>query len=149
MLFVKIIAGKAVAATTDDRSHESRFRHECRWDWPTFARAEEVAAQLNEYAAKDANGRLPRYLATDSGPGCYPRYDVIEAPQVGDPVSYGFNGDYYPDGTVTYVTPGSCYLVRTSTGNTYRRRANSAHWAQPGGTWALVPGHHEERNPHI
>lgn len=85
------------------------------------------------------------HIAVDEGPYTSPRFDVIRAPAVGDKVSYGFNGDYNPDGEIVRVT--AKFTVTTSTGNTYRRRRLSSSWFRPGGVWGLVPGHRSERNP--
>jgi len=76
--------------------------------------------------------------------GITPRYDIVEAPAVGDEVSYTFNGDYYPDGVITKVSKK--FQVTTSTGSKYYRRGQSACWIKTGGTWALVKGHVSDRN---
>lgn len=85
-------------------------------------------------------------IVADHGPAVWPRFAIIVRPAVGDPVSYGFNGDYYPDGHITYVGT-SLREIRTSTGNTYYRRKKSAAWIKKGGTWGLVRGHIDRRNP--
>lgn len=89
------------------------------------------------------------YAAADAGPHCSPRFTVFRFPAVGDPVSYGFNGDYYPDGQIVKVGTGPKAKITTSTGSVYYRRKLSASWTKPGGTWALVHGHHDRRNPHL
>ena len=68
-----------------------------RHDLQSLAEAEMLAA-----AAQEATGKA--YLAIDSGGGCYPRFDVIEAPVVGEDVSYAFNGDYYPCGQIKSIS---------------------------------------------
>lgn len=75
-----------------------------------------------------------------------PKFSVVPVPAVGDKVSYGFNGDYYPDGEIVRVSKGNL-TVTTSGGHRYYRRGNTASWIQAGGTWSLVPGHINERNP--
>jgi hypothetical protein len=87
------------------------------------------------------------YLSYDQGPSHYPRYGVIEAPAVDDPVSYGFNGDYYPCGTITRITKG--WRVTTSEGKVFNRYKETAGWKMVGGTWGMVAGHVDERNPHF
>lgn len=141
MLHVKFQNGVAVEVKqklTDaeyaDRSWQSR------WDWNSFEQVEQIANQLSKPTEK-------QYLATDAGDGCFPRFDIIEAPAVGDPVSYGFNGDYYPDGYIAKISKK--YMITTTNGTTYRRRGNSGSWKKPGGTWSLVAGHIEEQNPHF
>jgi hypothetical protein len=71
----------------------------------------------------------------------------MEMPKVGDPVSYGFNGDYYPDGHITAITKK--FQITTSTGNKYRRVKSTSGWKRTGGTWSLVKGHIYEQNPHF
>lgn len=110
-----------------------------RNDIESFEFAQRLAASASKLGKRD-------YLATDEGTCCSPRYDVIEAPMVGDEVSYGFNGDYYPDGKITKVSE-SYNTITTSTGSTYRRRGDTGCWKKPGGTWSLVRGHVNERNP--
>jgi hypothetical protein len=87
------------------------------------------------------------YLPVDNTESTYPRFEVIRAPKIGDPVSYGFNGDYTPDGVIVKISPK--WMITTSTGHTYRRKGLRKSWLQPGGTWGLVDGHIDERNPHF
>lgn len=114
-------------------------RAEDRWDFT--AEGAEVIANFLTRQTGDV------HLMVDNGEHCAPRFDVIRAPKIGDKVSYGFNGDYYPDGEIISVT--SKFQVKTSGGHTYRRRKNSGSWLQPGGTWGLTQGHIDERNPHF
>ena len=87
--------------------------------------------------------------------------------KVGDPVSYAFNGDAYPDGLVAKITKkflttttGKKYslhlysdreLIKDETGRTVdaidvmREGFRSVN----GGTWALFHGHVYEQNPHF
>lgn len=85
-------------------------------------------------------------IVADQGAHVWPRFRVISPPAVGDAVSYAFNGDYTPDGTVVSVSK-SLRVVKTSTGNVYYRRRKSAAWIRKGGTWGLVAGHVSRRNP--
>lgn len=86
------------------------------------------------------------WLSCDRGSHVWPRYCIVQTPAVGDKVSYGFNGDYYPDGEIVRVSGGNL-TVTTSGGHRYYRRGNSPTWIQAGGTWSLVSGHRDERNP--
>lgn len=139
MITVRIQDGKAVEALTEfPRQWEPCFEN--RNDWRTFERAAEVAAQLTE-----ATG--VQYLATNN-PSCRPQFDVIRAPAVGDVVSRGFNGDYYPVGTVVKVGKGH-KTVTTSDGSKFWRRRETGSWLETGGGFALVQGHHDKRNPHF
>lgn len=72
-------------------------------------------------------------------------FDVIEAPRVGDKVSKGFNGDYYPEGEITRITPK--WQITTSTGAKFRRVKNTAGWRETGRGFSMVGGHIDERNP--
>ena len=64
-----------------------------RWDWSTFEAAHEVAEAASIFEGVE-------YIAIDRGAYTSPRFDVIRAPQVLDPVSYSFNGDSYPCGYI-------------------------------------------------
>jgi hypothetical protein len=113
-----------------------------RHDIADLDRAKAIAA-----SATKLTGEL--YVGVDSGKNVSPRFDVIRAPQLGDDVSYGFNGDYYPDGKVIHVTEGSHKVVKTDKGGTYYRYKDSGRWTREGGTWSLVRGTRNERNPHF
>jgi hypothetical protein len=102
----------------------------------------EHAGEIAESAQK-ATGKL--YLPVDSGSGVWPRFDVIEAPVVGEAVSYGFNGDYYPCGHIKSIS-ASFRLITTTGGQKFYRRRQSANWVY-GGIWSLVDGHRSELNP--
>jgi hypothetical protein len=136
MLTVTLNAeGKAVSASTESSREPNT---ESRWDWRSLERAEQVAAELTE-----ATGTL--YIATDAGPYVSPRFDVIEAPKVGDAISYAFNGDYYPCGEIERISD-SLRVIRSTTGRTFYRRRASGAWVSDG-TWSMVPGHISRMNP--
>lgn len=88
------------------------------------------------------------FLPCDHGSNRHPRYAVISAPRMGDPVSYAFNGDYYPCGHITKMS-SSFYRIQTSTGDVFYRSKHTAAWKMKGGTWWMVAGHHDKRNPHF
>ena len=115
-----------------DRAHFSRH------DFKTFEVAEEMAA-----AATQFSGVL--HIATDGGSGMYPRFDVIEAPKVGDAVSQSFNGDSYPRGEIVKVSKSLKKIV-TSTGHTFWRHKQSGSWIVNGYA-SMVSGHRHEMNP--
>lgn len=141
MLFFKLaLDGQVLDASTKTPEYGDRGNWTSRWDFKTFADATRIA-----HSATQNLGAL--FVPVDSGPYVSPRYDVLQAPKVGDKVSYGFNGDYYPDGEIVKVSPK--LQVTTSTGNVYRRRKQTGTWLRTGGTWALVQGHIDERNPHF
>ncbi len=109
-----------------------------RNDFKTFDRAKQVAAD-----ATALTGTL--HIGVDAGQWTSPRYDVIEAPKVGADVSYAFNGDYYPAGKIVKIST-SLRRVETSTGKVFFRRGESGQWVNAG-TWTMVPGIHDRRNP--
>lgn len=109
-----------------------------RHDIRSFAHAEQLAQQATELM-----GEL--YIATDAGAHVSPRIDVIRAPAVGDKVSYAFNGDSYPCGRITAISP-TLKKVTTSEGDVFYRRRQSGAWVK-GGTWSMVRGHVSARNP--
>tara|TARA_Y100001938_G_C7787805_1_gene281037 strand:+ start:268 stop:522 length:255 start_codon:yes stop_codon:yes gene_type:complete len=74
--------------------------------------------------------------------------DTINLPQVGDAVSYAFNGDIYPDGTIVSITEGTMRVIKTDTGNTYYRKSGTTCWKRDR-TWSLIKGHTSERNRHF
>lgn len=131
------------AYTADERPQDvDRDEFTYRGDLKSFEEAELLA-----YAATRDTGDT--FLPVDQGSGHYPRYDVIRAPKVGSPVSYGFNGDFYPDGYITKVGGTNCSRVYTDTGSVYNRYRKSGAWIKRGGTWSMVQGHRDERNPHF
>lgn len=136
MLYVALNADRrAVFASKDYAGHANT---ETRNDWKTMARAEEVAAQLT--AATGA-----QYLATDAGPNVSPRFDVIEVPVVGAEVSRYFNGDGYPAGTILRISQ-SFKRIETTEGVVFFRRGKTGSWVNDG-TWSMVPGRVNDRNP--
>lgn len=116
-----------------------------RGDIKSFEHAQVLAEQAGDLVASKLCGKT--FLAVDAGSHVHPRYDVILAPRVGEPVSYGFNGDYYPDGYITKIGGTNCSRVYTDTGSVYNRRRQSGRWVKRGGTWSMVSGHRDERNP--
>lgn len=111
----------------------------------------DVPQERHEVLARQATevtGRL--HVVIDNGSHRYGnRYDILEAPAVGDAVSYGFNGDSYPDGYITHVTAGTLRVVKTDTGSVYYRKKNSGAWVKKGGTWGMTKGHTQKINPHF
>lgn len=111
-----------------------------RWDWWDYGVVERIAAAVTKYV-----GEL--HIAVDRGQGVSPRLDIILAPKVGDEVSKSFNGDTYPMGTITKISP-SMHVITTSTGaKFYRQGKNSGTWAK--GSFYLIPGKVYEQNPHL
>lgn len=138
MLYFRINAAGAVTEIADKAPSPFGPDWANRWDWKDLPSAQKVAASATEHAGE-------RYIAIDNGGGCYPRFDVIRAPKVGDQVSYSFNGDSYPDGEIKSIS-ASLRLITTTTGGTYYRRGESGRWVKKGGTWTLIRGHVNEHN---
>lgn len=100
-----------------------------------------------------------QYWAEDRGANVSPRYAVIRAFTIGEPVSYGFNGDSYPCGRIVAMSAlpkGSSKaeghrIITVEDHNGVRkqfwRRKKSASWKTSGGTWSLQHGWHNDRNP--
>lgn len=141
MIFVKFTNGLPTAVAFESCPLPWRGTdYQCRHDWESFEQVQELARRITALTGDS-------FVGTDDGVCVSPRYDIIKMPKIGDKVSYGFNGDFYPDGEVIRITKN--LMITTSTGNTYRRRGLTGRWVQPGGTWTLVQGHHDERNPHF
>jgi hypothetical protein len=109
------------------------------WKICSFKQAQSLAEQ----AMKDHPGHT--FLPCDFGPAWSPRFGICQPPIVGEDASYGFNGDYYPAGKVEKV--GKDYKIITVGGIKYYRRKLTSSWIRQGGTWSLVRGIHDERNP--
>lgn len=105
--------------------------------------AEKLAREANLFGMLFTPAKT--YLATDAGGHTSPRFDVIEAPRIGDRVSAYFNGDSYPEGTITKISD-SYRRIETSTGKVFWRRRNSGSWIS-GRTWSMSRGWTDKRNP--
>lgn len=86
-----------------------------------------------------------KYMPIDNGPYHSPQFSVIVQPQVGDFVSYAFNGDYYPDSEIVRISK-TMKRITTASGKQYYRRKQTGSW-KLNRTWTMVKGHHNERNP--
>ena len=87
------------------------------------------------------------WLPVDEGRHCSPQFRVTEAPKMGDTVSKSFNGDSYPCGEITRIT--KTWQITTDQGVKFRRHKETGGWRQEGGTWWMIAGEHDERNPHF
>lgn len=130
---------RAVAAATPGA------RLVCAWDIASREDAEQIAAA----ATRDLGVRYLPVTYTNRSP----KHDVIRAPAVGDPVSYGFNGDYYPCGYIAHVSPSYRVIIARETREDgsvreckFYRQGETGLWLRHG-TWALVHGHISRWNP--
>ena len=141
MFYIEFKDGKAVNVT--DVYPEDGGAFESRWDWhhkDGFETVTKIAKELTE-----ATGR--HFIGTDAGSSTAPRYDIVEVPKVGDDVSYAFNGDSYPCGQIKSISD-SLRLITTTDGSKFYRVRQTGCWRM-NGTWSLVAGVHNERNPHF
>lgn len=134
MLYITLKDGKAVSASTERTEGAIS-----RWDYTSAAQVTQLARELFE-----ATGRT--YLGIETG--VRPQWDIIAVPMVGDKVSYGFNGDYYPCGEITHISP-TYKKITTSDGSQFYRQGNNSGCWKKNKTWSLIAGVHSERNPHI
>ena len=110
-----------------------------RGDFKSMEDAQRVAEAVN------ARLETERFLAVDRGRHVWPQWDVVRRPQPGDPISYAFNGDYYPDGFISRIS-ASLRVIKSSTGKRYYRRGQSGVWLHSR-MWVMVHGHVDRRNP--
>lgn len=68
-------------------------------------------------------------------------------PKIGDKVSYAFNGDCTPCGEIEKISP-TMKKITTTRGQVFYNKKGTASWVMYG-TWSMVKGHYETRNPHI
>lgn len=147
MIYVLFNDGKAVHVTTESpytgtptlKEFPGIEYDQVKGDWE-FKSFEEVDALAKQFSTAEKT-----YLGFDQGESCSPRFGLFEAPNVGDEVSYAFNGDYYPCGTIVKITKG--WRITTSEGKVFNRRKQMPGWLMVGGTWRLVHGHVSKLNP--
>lgn len=108
----------------------------------------ESLADAEAMAAKMTARTGDRWIAYQTT-YAFSRYVAVPAPKVGDPVSYAFNGDSYPDGEIATISPTLAKIV-TTTGTVYnRQKTRPGAWMRKGGTFSMVKGHVNKRNPHF
>lgn len=143
MIYVGLNAKLEVEAITE-KFEETLARTDLvwqnRWDWTTKATVDHLAEQITEYA-----GEL--FISIDNGTSVSPRFDIIRAPKVGDEVSMGFNGDYYPQGKIKAIS-SSLKVITLGNGKRFYRRRETGSWIH-NQTWSLIPGTLNTQNPHI
>lgn len=141
MKYFKLVNDKVEGISVEmPRNAEGFFDKQwiARMDMVSLDQAQRIAESASEFSGS-------RYLSVDNGNGHYPRFDVVEAPKVGDLVSQSFNGDSYPRGHIVKISP-TFKKVTTSTGHEFYRFRMSGSW-QVNGYASMIPGHVSEQNP--
>lgn len=91
--------------------------------------------------AEQLSSTLKRpYIAVQTAYGHRRKFDIIAAPQVGDKVSYTFNGECYPCGEIVRISPTLKKII-TNHDKVFYRRGNTGQWMMHN-TWSMIPGHH-------
>lgn len=139
MLYIAINeAGKAIAAETDPKLFPEGTKWINRNDIRDAEHASELAFDLHLETSKV-------FLWVDNGRSCHPRFDVIKAMEVGDKVSYAFNGDSYPCGSIIAISP-SYKVITVTDGFKFYRKGETGAWKK-NRTWSLIPGTVYKQNP--
>jgi hypothetical protein len=123
-----------VTAISEEHQHGDGWVY--RHDFKSFEEATRVAEASSIFSGID-------YIPTESNG----YFEVVEAPKVNDPVSYAFNGDYYPCGYIKSISKTMKKITTTDGGVFYRKR-NTGTWLKHK-IWSLIDGHHNELNPHF
>ncbi len=130
---------------TAEQHSDTSYSKDSSWitrhDIKSFEHAEQIASQAN---AMIGAGTI--LIPVDSGEHCWPRYDVVQAPKVGEEISRCINGDYYPDGEIVKISGKNHRIVTTSTGRKYYRRRQSSIWVADK-YYSMVRGHISRLNP--
>ena len=119
------------------------FRDMQHWaghNFYTHAEAENAAAAMNHHSAS----REFTVEVRDNGSSCSPRYSTQIKAEEGMPVSYAFNGDFYPAGLISKVSPTG-KKITTTMGITFHRDSLGNYRHDQ--TWHLVLGTHTDKNP--
>lgn len=132
MKIIRDASGKATIATDTTGPFESV------WDWETLDQVVEIANDLT-------SSTNVLYIPIQRS-NAYPKFDVIKAPAVGDDVSKGFNGDFYPCGKIVRISK-TLKRITTSNGDVFYRRAETGAWIA--GAFTLVSGIIDRQNPHF
>ena len=114
-------------------------RWQNRNNWESKREVDLIAEEITTFTNK-------LHLGVDYGPSVRPRFDIILAPAVGDEVSMSFNGDSYPCGKIITISK-TMKRITTDTGKVFYRKRQSGVWSE--GTFCMIPGHVNERNPHF
>lgn len=127
---------RTTGQTTDETATSKEWQAaghvvETRHDWTDLDTAASVAELISTEECA--------YIPVDRTSSVSPRFDVMRQFQVGDKVSGSFNGDSYPQGTISRISP-SGRVITTDTGRRFYRKGLTGSWVN-GGTWRLLLGH--------
>jgi len=94
------------------------------------------------------NSTGAEHIAYKTSYACDP-FVAGRLPQIGDKVSMGFNGDYYPEGEIVKIHKNHKRVI-TSTGREFTR-VGDMRWKQGGknGAFSMIEGHISKMNPHF
>jgi hypothetical protein len=112
----------------------------------SYDRRDKVEAQrhLEERVAETG----VEHIIFNSADESWPFWEVSRLPQIGDEISYGFNGDSYPCGTIVKISK-TMKKITGSGGDTFYRSPKprqQSTWRKHK-TWTMTFGHTEKRNP--
>lgn len=131
---------RAISDTDLKATLEAGWTIENKNGWRDLSSAQAACDEANTFNATN------KFFTEDRGSNVSPRYSVLTYPEIGDEVSYAFNGDSHPDGVITKISKTK-KVIETSTGNRfYRRHDASGRWVLQG-TWTLIQGHISKQNP--
>lgn len=145
MLYIKLLNGLPVEVSEENPKggwapEGSRTGWISSRDIKTFQEATRIARYLGFLTNEE-------YLPVATGPDLANNIEIIKAPKVGDPVSATLNGDSYPEGYITRITP--TWRITTSTGRKFSRLKSSSTWQEVGRGFYMSMGHRSFRNPHF
>ena len=159
MKYILLLKGQVVAVTDESpyTGTPKLKEFDVEYDQAVDMRGSDMKSfeEAEKYAEACTKLTGETYLAFDNGAGTSHRYGIMVPPKVGDDVSYGFNGDYYPCGKVVRITPGWRIYTSDDTKSDasnrkhlmFNRKGKTSGWKMKGGTWGLVKGIVDERNP--
>lgn len=99
----------------------------CSPDYESFEEVQDIAVKISEITGQ-------QWIAYDDGEWTSHRFGIMEPPKVGDEVSYGFNGDYYPCGTIAKITKAGVSRLAKAKSSTVVIKSVRA------GLWLAAPG---------
>ncbi len=142
-MYYQIVNDKWIPLTRD--AAKAIVAAQLNWDGIYDTRGSKDWQYTQQVAEQLSSDNDNHFLAIDNGASCHPRYDIIEVPKIGEAVSQSFNGDSYPAGYIKSISK-SLKKITTTTGLSFYRKRLSGAWVN-NGTWSMISGHINERNP--